>query len=138
MKKVTAMGLAAVVAAGVLVACSSSNSGNGGNSNAFPFSGPSCPPGMQATTQPGTSTSSACSQCLQSHCSGASQCVVTDCADFFNCFCACAMNDANCAIGCFPKLTQGACASCNMTVGQCRTQNCSTECSAGVDAGAID
>jgi hypothetical protein len=123
---------AVVVGLVALLACggSSNNSGAGGAPGPFPFTGPSCPPGTQATLMQQTG---ACEQCLESHCD--QSCVVADCSDYATCACACAKGDTSCQQGCSGKLTT-TCASCFAGIEACLLQSCAATCYGGLlDAG---
>jgi hypothetical protein len=122
---VLTLGVGAVLACG-----SSSSSAPSGGSNGFPFSGPSCPPGTQATlTQP----TGACAQCVAGSCT--ETCVLADCSDYYKCVCACAQGDTSCQQGCTGKLS-ASCTSCITSVEACFFQKCGTACLGGLlDAG---
>jgi hypothetical protein len=128
---------AAAVAVGGFVACSSSNSGggNGAGSNAFPFSGPSCPAGTTGVSNMGMPSSTACNNCVQSSCSSKLDCIKTDCSDFYTCLCACMMNDTNCTIGCFTNHTSSQCSTCQQGVAGCVLNTCGSACGATLDGG---
>jgi hypothetical protein len=124
-------------AACVVVACSSgTTSGNGSGSNAFPFSGPSCPSGGQPSPS-GQQTNAPCAECVQARCSTQAQCASSACSDYYTCFCACAQGNGACYAGCQPKLT-ASCSSCIDTITRCESQNCGAECGFGsTDGGAL-
>jgi hypothetical protein len=119
----TFLAVVVVAAVGVL-ACGGSSSSNGpsGGSNGFPYTGPSCPPGTQATL---TQQTGACGQCVESQCN--QPCVVTDCSPYYTCVCGCAKSDTSCQQGCTGKLT-ASCASCFASVEACFFQACGSVC----------
>jgi hypothetical protein len=113
------------------VACGSGSSSSSQNGS-FPFSGPSCPPGTQAT---GGQATGACASCLESQCS--ESCVVADCSAYFTCACACNPGDATCAQGCIGKNSQ-ACQSCLGGIAACLLQTCGNACFGGfLDGGSM-
>jgi len=136
MKKSVWMGWASVVVAGVSLACSGSS---GGGSNPFPFSGPSCPAGQLPGMQPGSTTSQACTQCLESKCSTEVQCIAADCNALFSCSCACQQGDFQCQARCLQNDITTACTTClTNTVVQCEFQKCNVECGGYVLDGGND
>jgi hypothetical protein len=114
----------------------STNNGNGGGGGAFPFSGPSCPPGSQPTMMPVPSNNAACQTCVQGQCD-VLQCITTDCATYFSCACACQPRDLNCLQTCVMSGMTQACTNCiGSKIPTCILQTCGDACGlSSVDAG---
>ncbi len=107
---------AASAAIAVLVACSSSSSGN---SDSYPT--------CQGAKEPTGAGSSACSSCLQTGCGSQISSVETSCGAYLTCYQGCQCSDLACLQSCLSKI-DGACQNAYGPFTTCLTQSCESQC----------